>query len=129
MRVAIPCFDRFTIVIVAGVMNTLSIAILAHLSVGMHYGFLPVGLVIIFNILHHRLERILWQFKLGIASALILGEQSNIPVPVLSPGLFILCIQIAECTIRRPHLLRCFSSTIALYESVTLVPFPIILRI
>src|SRR5260370_31837121 len=68
LLVALPFFDGFTIGFVARGMNAVSFAILDHLSVGMHYGLLPVGFVIILYKPHHRILRLLWQFKFGISS-------------------------------------------------------------
>src|SRR6266566_4856442 len=92
---AFPCliiatsfFDFFTVRFVARRMNAFGFAILDHLSVRMHYRFLPIGFIIILDIVHHGLYRLIRQFALRVAGSLVLGEQPDISVPVLALSVF-----------------------------------------
>src|SRR5260370_37422402 len=129
LLVATPLFDFFTIRFVARRMNALGFAILLHLSMGMHDRLLPIGFIIILDIVHHGLYRLIGQFALRVAGSLILSEQADIPVPILALSLFPFRFPVSQSTIRQTQLLKSFASPISFQELVPLVPFPIILRV
>src|SRR6266702_8070691 len=129
LLVATPVFDFFTVSFVARRMDTLGFTMFDHLSVGMHYRLLPIGFIIVLDIVHHGLYRVIGQFALWVAGSLILGEQPDIPMPVLALSLFQFRFPIAQRAIRHTQLLRSFAGPISFQELVPLVRFPIILRV
>src|SRR6266581_413686 len=129
LLVAFPFFDRFTIGFVAWGMDTFGFTILDHLSPGVHFRLLPVGFIIVLNVEHHGLDRVIRQFALRVAGTLILGEHPDIPMAILALSVFPFHFPIAERAIRPTQLLRSFASPISLQEFVPLVSLPIILRL
>src|SRR6266568_8923289 len=99
LLVAFAFFDCFTIGFVARRTNTIGFTILNHLPPGVYFRLLPVSFIIIFNEVHHRLNRIIRQFALGVASSLILGEQSDISMPILALSLLPFHLPVTQSTI------------------------------